>query len=174
LYGRDISRESDIQVDDKMKELFPEHVSIRGKVNNYSYHSIYYKKKRNIKKSPAIIISSNGMSDNGPILEHLKNYLKDKENVILLTGYQANHTNGYKLIDMQNMTKKQKEVDELSLDVHNTKYKEGDNEKKFIKEYIRYSDIKAQVIELKDYYSGHADQETLIDYVFNKNLIVYL
>lgn len=43
---------------------------------------------------PKIIIAGSGMSNGGRILHHEKNYLSDKNNTILLTGYQSVGTLG--------------------------------------------------------------------------------
>ena len=54
-------------------------------------------KKLNYLKEPAIIISANGMAENGRILHHLKNNIEDPENTILIVSFQAENTLGRKL-----------------------------------------------------------------------------
>jgi len=44
--------------------------------------------------SPKIIIAGSGMSNGGRVLHHEKNYLSDKNNTLLLTGYQTMGTMG--------------------------------------------------------------------------------
>lgn len=46
---------------------------------------------------PSIIISASGMMEGGRILHHLKKFLPDKRNAILLTGYQDPGTRGDRL-----------------------------------------------------------------------------
>lgn len=49
--------------------------------------------------SPKIIIAGSGMSNGGRILHHEKNYLPNKNDTILLTGYQSMGTLGRKIED---------------------------------------------------------------------------
>ena len=47
---------------------------------------------------PVIIISASGMMEGGRILHHVKAFLPDERNTILLTGYQAQGTRGDRLL----------------------------------------------------------------------------
>ena len=46
---------------------------------------------------PKVIISASGMATGGRILHHLKHYIGDERNTILLAGYQADGTRGDRL-----------------------------------------------------------------------------
>ena len=48
---------------------------------------------------PAIIIASSGMATGGRVLHHLEQMLPDPKNAVVLTGYQAVGTRGWKLIE---------------------------------------------------------------------------
>jgi metallo-beta-lactamase family protein len=54
-------------------------------------------KRLNYLKESAIIISANGMAENGRILHHLKNNIEESENTILFVSFQAENTLGRKL-----------------------------------------------------------------------------
>ena len=54
-------------------------------------------KRLNYLKESAIIISANGMAENGRILHHLKNNIEEPENTILFVSFQAENTLGRRL-----------------------------------------------------------------------------
>ena len=58
-------------------------------------------KELNFLREPAIIISASGMAEHGRILHHLKNNIEDPRNVVLLVGFQAEHTLGRRLLERQ-------------------------------------------------------------------------
>jgi metallo-beta-lactamase family protein len=49
-------------------------------------------------KVPSVIISASGMATGGRILHHLKNYIGDRKNTILFTGFQAGGTRGDRIL----------------------------------------------------------------------------
>ena len=89
---------------------------------------------------PSIIISASGMCDVGRIKHHLKHNLWDEKNTILFVGYQAPGTLGYSIVN-------------------------GAKKVKIFGEEIA---IKAR-IEYIEGYSGHADQEWLMNFVYSFN-----
>jgi metallo-beta-lactamase family protein len=91
---------------------------------------------------PMIIISASGMCEGGRILHHLKNNIGSANNIVLLTGYQAENTLGRRL-------------------------KDGN---KFVKIFGLNYPVQAKVLSL-DELSAHADQAGLLNYIENcKNL----
>ncbi|MGC8825900.1 MAG: MBL fold metallo-hydrolase RNA specificity domain-containing protein, partial [Anaerolineae bacterium] len=64
-------------------------------------HSMEESKELNFLREPAIIISASGMAEHGRILHHLKNNIEDPRSVILLVGFQAEHTLGRRLLERQ-------------------------------------------------------------------------
>jgi metallo-beta-lactamase family protein len=94
-----------------------------------------------------IIISSSGMCDEGKIVKILKNVLRDENNCIVLSGYQAEGTNGYMIKNLSNYTEQEK---------YNIQLKGVD---------LKLSEIKCRIEDVSKYYSGHADQEQLVEYI---------
>ncbi len=93
-------------------------------------------KELNDFKNPCIIISASGMAEGGRILHHLANNIENKRNLILFTGYAAQETLARKIMDGA------EEVNILG-----SSYK-----------------VKAKIKKI-DYFSAHADQKGLLDYL---------
>ena len=87
---------------------------------------------------PKIIIAGSGMSNGGRIIHHEKNYFPNKNDTILLTGYQTMGTMGRLISDGA------KKVHILGEEVH----------------------VRAQVARI-DGYSGHKDSDHLVEFVEN-------
>ena len=56
----------------------------------------------NRRKGPCVIISASGMCEGGRVIHHLKHTIEDEANVIVLVGFQAEHTLGRKLVEEWN------------------------------------------------------------------------
>ncbi len=56
-------------------------------------------KALNDQREPMILISSSGMCEGGRILHHLRNNIENPRNTILITGYNAEHTLGRRLVE---------------------------------------------------------------------------
>lgn len=93
-------------------------------------------KELNDLKEPCVIISASGMAEAGRILHHLKNNIENHRNLILFVGYAAQETLARKIVDGM------KEVNIF-----------GDSYK-----------VNAEVISM-DYFSAHADQKGLLEYL---------
>ena len=86
-----------------------------------------------------IVIASAGMCDNGPVVSYLDRWGNDPRNTVILTGYQSAGSKGAEL--MQRSTPTPSPMDSL---------KPG----------------QAEVIDMSAYYSAHADQQMLLDFLF--------
>lgn len=60
-----------------------------------------HSKSLNLIKSRAIIISSSGMMTGGRILHHLYHRLRNKQDTVVISGYQAEGTRGRRLVDKE-------------------------------------------------------------------------
>lgn len=58
-------------------------------------------KALNRRPGPMVIISASGMCEGGRILHHLKNTVSDPRNIILIVGFQAEHTLGRRIVEYQ-------------------------------------------------------------------------
>jgi metallo-beta-lactamase family protein len=95
-------------------------------------------KALNFVKHPAVIISASGMAEAGRILHHLRNNIEDPRSTILITGFQAPHTLGRRLVDGN----------------------------KRVKIFGEDYDVRARV-EMLNGLSGHADRSELIAWAGN-------
>lgn len=117
-------------------------------IDVFTAQNIYFTKSSeksqeiNNMEGPMIIISASGMCEGGRVLHHLKNSIGNRNNIILLAGYQAENTLGRRLLNGQ----------------------------KFVKIFGLNYEVKAKVLSL-DELSAHADQVGLLKYIENcKNL----
>lgn len=85
---------------------------------------------------PCIIIASSGMCEGGRILHHLEHNVSNPKSIIIITGYQAEHTLGRKILD---------NVSPLRI-------------------YDRWYELKAKVLTINEL-SAHADQTGLFNYI---------
>lgn len=89
-----------------------------------------------------IVIASAGMCDQGPVVSYLERWGNDPRNTVILTGYQAAGSRGAEL--MQRATATTSVMNSLAPD-------------------------KAEVIDMSPFYSAHADQQMLLDFLFCTN-----
>lgn len=90
----------------------------------------------NDRPGPFVVISASGMCEAGRVVHHLSNSVSDPRNMILIVGYQAEHTLGRKLVMKEPVVNIFGEPHEL----------------------------KAEVVVLNSF-SGHADRNELLAYL---------
>ncbi len=62
-------------------------------------------KRLNALQGPAVIIAASGMAESGRILHHLANHAGEHRNLVLFVGFQAEHTLGRRLQELQSPVK---------------------------------------------------------------------
>ncbi|MCX6800428.1 MAG: MBL fold metallo-hydrolase [Candidatus Falkowbacteria bacterium] len=93
-------------------------------------------KKINYLNGPLIVVSASGMAEAGRVLHHLKNNIQNKNNAILITGFQAENTLGRKI----------------------------QNHESPVKIYDHFYKVLAEVVTV-DELSAHADKNGLMKYL---------
>ncbi len=124
--------------------LFDEQTSqfLRNAEDPFGFRMLRYvrdvseSKALNELRGPALIISASGMCEAGRILHHLRNNIEDPRNMVLITGFMAEHTLGRKIVE------KWPEVPIFG-------------------EPVR---LRAEVVKINEL-SGHADQRELLDWM---------
>lgn len=61
--------------------------------------SVEESKQLNHTKGPMIIISASGMCEGGRIVHHLRNNVEEFNNMVVIVGYQAQHTLGRRIVE---------------------------------------------------------------------------
>lgn len=112
-----------------------------------------FKYKRNMR----VIVTSSGMCENGKVLEVLPEIVGNPDNCIIITGYQAIKTNGNRLLHLKDMTEQELYNNHLS----NISKIEEDG----VRSSIRFAEIHCKIEDMSKYYSGHADQDQLVEYI---------
>ena len=79
-------------------------------------------KQINDKQGPMVILAASGMLSGGRILEHLKTFSKDENNILLLVGFQAEGTRGRDIENGEKVVKVDGEDIEINCEVLNFEY----------------------------------------------------
>ncbi len=136
INATDIFKQHPECYDEEMRKHIMEHHDPFG-LNRLQYiRSAEESKKINDVKEPCMIIAASGMCEAGRILHHLANTIDDSRNTILIVGYQAQHTLGKKLVDMEEE----------------------------VKIYGELHKRRAEVVVLNSF-SAHADGNELLEYI---------
>jgi metallo-beta-lactamase family protein len=87
--------------DEATAKLLADDPDLFGRKLVYYTRSVDESKQLNHRKEPCIIISASGMCETGRILHHLKHNIENPANTILIIGYQAPDTVGYRIVERQ-------------------------------------------------------------------------
>ena len=87
--------------DDATAKLLSEDPDVFGERRVHYTHSVEESKQLNGRKESCVIIASSGMCETGRILHHLKHHIENPATTILIVGYQAPDTVGYRLVNKQ-------------------------------------------------------------------------
>jgi metallo-beta-lactamase family protein len=85
---------------------------------------------------PAVILSASGMCEGGRVLHHLKATIEDPKNMVVIVGFQAEHTLGRRIVERQSR----------------------------VRIFGVERDLRAEVVVLNGF-SAHADQGELVSFV---------
>ncbi|MDX2468995.1 MAG: MBL fold metallo-hydrolase, partial [SAR324 cluster bacterium] len=135
--------------DNQLQEIFKDIYTHRPL--NIGGHQIQSLSPGETPTKPCIILSSSGMCDNGPVINHLLDLLNSPTNTVLMTGYLGKGSIGAQLMELSSLS-------EVEKDHTNIKFTE-----KHIK--MPANEIFAD-IKMISGYSGHADQSGLVNYIF--------
>jgi len=149
LFKEQFNCKDEDEADVMIAKIFGKHSKIIQHVDN-NENSLDF--ERNEPKNCQVIVSSSGMCSGGRILQYLPSALLNDKATILITGYMAKGTLGAKLEELYEHQKNNKE---LSFD----KIEIGDIT-------IQADRIKAEIEYIAPYYSAHADQNDILDFVF--------
>jgi len=148
------------EVDSLVKKLFPmaneEEITIPIGIHGISYKTNYKTPRPSVlQEAGRILITGGGMCNGGPVLEHFKKTLtaKTKRRAVLLTnGYMATGSLGgaIQAVCLAKQEGTPLPVEPLVI---------GD-------EKFNPEDVTLKLIQLQGYYSGHADQSGLMDFIF--------
>lgn len=94
----DIFRKHPECFDDETYQHVAQHHDPFGLSQLHYVRSTEESRQLNDRREPCMIIAASGMCEAGRILHHLANNIEDQRNMVLIVGYQAEHTLGYKLV----------------------------------------------------------------------------
>lgn len=103
-----------------------------------------------------ILITGGGMCNGGPVIKHLAKMVDQKREVVLVqVGYMAHDSLGARLIRVLQQRERGETVAEGRMDI---------GERTGV-DAVHTADMHMRVSNLSPYYSGHADQNGLLDFV---------
>jgi len=114
---------------------------IVGKDSAFDFAGLHYVSDKEASQAidaspaPAVVISASGMCEAGRVVHHLKATIEDAKNMVIIVGFQAQHTLGRRLVERRQR----------------------------VKMFGVERELRAEVVVL-DGFSAHADQRELIEF----------
>ena len=111
-------------------------------------------------ESPVVVISSGGMCEGGQIVNLLPTALRRGSVTIAVTGYMAKNTAGARMVEAMGQPS---DMRQGKLQFNIQQKAKGKTEEHVVE--LDYSEVKARMVDLRGYYSGHADLNGLCEFV---------
>jgi metallo-beta-lactamase family protein len=137
---------------------------ISENINPFGFDNIRYvqsvseSKEINSVTGPVIIISASGMAENGRILHHLKNNIEEKNNIIAIVGFMAEHTLGRKLVEGEKKVKIFGKIYDVNAEIEILNAFSAHADYNEIKEWVSGYDLK----KLKKIFLVHGEADSLV------------
>ncbi len=139
------------RIDDLLATWFDTAATQRG--DQESWQLIYGKLDPDSLNGPVILLSSSGNCLGGPVVRHLARFVSSPQATVVITGYQPPAGPGARLKELANLSRENREKFKIVL---------GDTE-------IPGREIEASIRDLSAYYSGHADENGLVDFILRND-----
>jgi metallo-beta-lactamase family protein len=97
----DVFRKHEEEWDDGARAFANQHLDPFGWERLRYIRTVQESKTLNGLRMPFIVIAASGMCEAGRVLHHLKNSVEDPRNLVLITGFQAEHTLGRAIVQRQ-------------------------------------------------------------------------
>ena len=97
----DVFRKHEEEWDDGARAFANQHIDPFGWERLKYIRTVQESKTLNGLRMPFIVIAASGMCEAGRVLHHLKNSVEDPRNLVLITGFQAEHTLGRAIVQRQ-------------------------------------------------------------------------
>jgi metallo-beta-lactamase family protein len=109
------------------------------------------------KGQPTVVICASGMTLNGPIVGLMRKHLEDATATFVLCGYVPGYSPGGRLRDIADLPVEQRSGKSIQLP--------GDPKRQQLPTEIAGDAVKCGFDSVSEYYSGHADSESIIRYI---------
>jgi len=119
-----------------------------GGVRGRNYSLAYCEEVATADAALRVVVAGAGMCNGGRVTDHLRKLLPLPRTVVALTGYQAAGTPGAEL--MRRAIDPAAEIDGSAWELNSGR-------------------VRAKVVDLSAFYSGHADRNGLLDFLLRKN-----